>query len=81
MQVNLLFFWEEEITRLTLLDQEEAEVQETIKERERDGGEGVGEWEDLKTAMKVVKAKRVMLPSQRNNDGTAKGEGILPGYE
>jgi hypothetical protein len=35
----------------------------------------------LKTAMKVVKAKRVMLPSQRTSDGTAKGEEVVPGYE
>ena len=53
-----------------LLDQEEAEIQEKIKERE-----------DLKTTMKVVKAKRVMLPSQRTSDGTAKGEEVLPGYK
>jgi hypothetical protein len=31
--------------------------------------------------MKVVKAKRVMLPSQRTSDGTAKGEEVVPGYE
>jgi hypothetical protein len=77
----LLFFWEEEITRLRLLDQEEAEIEEVIKERGRNGGQGVGEREDLETALKIVKAKRVMLPSQRTSDGTAKREEVLPEYE
>lgn len=80
-KVNLLFFWEEEIMRLRLLDVEEAEIEAVIKERDRNGGEGVGEREDLETALKIVKAKRVMLPSQRTSDGTAKGEEVLPEYE
>lgn len=32
----------------------------------------------METALKIVKAKRVMLPSQRRHDGTAKGDEVLP---
>jgi hypothetical protein len=63
------------------LDQEEADIESLIKEKERTDGEGVAQAEDLETALKVVKAKRVMLPSQRMSDGTAKGDDILPAYE
>ena len=64
---------------MRLLDQEEAEIEESIKERNKNDGEDVGE--DLKTALKVVKAKRVMLPSQRRQDGSAREEDPLPSYE
>ena len=69
----MLFFWEEEVTRLRLLQDEENEIEAAIREH--------GETDDLAMALKVVKGKRAILPSARLHDGTAKKEDDLPGYE
>ena len=63
--------------RLRLSDQEEAEIGQEMKERERNDSDGLGEHEDLVMAFKIVRAKRVMLPSQRTSDGSAKGTKFL----
>ena len=57
----------------TLLDQEEAEIELTITEMERNGEEGVGEWDDLS----VVTTKRGMLPSLRISGGKYEGRGCF----
>jgi hypothetical protein len=74
--VGLLFFWEQEVVRWRLLDEEEAEIKEVI-------GEGKDVPADLKVALERVKMRRGMRPSEReeSGDGTTAGEaGALPEY-
>ena len=71
--VNMLFFWEEEVTRLKLLDQEETNIRQAI--------DGQGENEDLSMALQVVRRKRGMLPSMRKGNGSSRREEVLPDYE
>lgn len=79
----MLFFWEEEVTRLRLLDDEIREIEGLIRER-GEGGKGT---EELEMALKVVNGKRSVVPSKRMMDGTVVGEGsgegeeALPAYE
>lgn len=79
----MLFFWEEEVTRLRLLDDEITELDGLIRER----SEGGKETAELEMALKVVKGKREVVPSKRMMDGTVVGEGsvdreeALPAYE
>ena len=42
-----------------------------MAERDRNHGVGVGEREDLETALKIVRLKLRMLPSERTGDDTA----------
>ena len=48
--VNMLFFWEEEVTRLRLLDDEIREIEGVIRER----GEGASGIEELEMALKAA---------------------------
>ena len=74
----MLFFWEEELTRWRLLDQEEAEVQEAISARSKGSGESDTE---LLERLQVIEAKRRVVPSQRLPDGALKvAEGQPPAY-
>jgi hypothetical protein len=78
---NMLFFWEEEVTRLRLLDDEIREIDELIRER----GESEKGTEELEMTLKVVKGKRGVVPRKRMRDGTVVGEGsegeeALPAY-
>ncbi|KAH0563139.1 hypothetical protein GP486_002294 [Trichoglossum hirsutum] len=64
--VGLLFWWEEELVRWRLLEEEEAEIRHLLTQE--------GEREDLMVALKVVEAKKKMLPSVRAQDSS------LPSY-
>jgi len=73
--VGMLFFWEEELTRLKLLDMEEREILGAM--------EGDQENADLRVALDAVRMKKKLLPSKRS-EGTANvggGRGHeLPSY-
>lgn len=77
--VNMLFWWEEECTRLRLLNDEEGELETLIKER----GEQGQDVSELEMAVRVVRAKREVLPSKRRSDGRVVGEEDeeVPAYE
>ncbi|KAK4495896.1 hypothetical protein PRZ48_013164 [Zasmidium cellare] len=77
--VMLLFFWEEEITRWRLLESEEAEIKGRLEEE--------GQWREgarmeLEHALRVVQAKKRVLPSLRDQSGRVieDGEERLPSY-
>jgi len=73
--VGLLFFWEEELTRLKLLDQEEREILRAI-----DSESGS---RDLAVALEAVEMKKKLLPSQRGErvENVLEGSGHqLPSY-
>jgi len=60
--IGLLFFWEQEAVRLHLLEQEEAGLEEFIREIEG-RNEVVGQ--DLRIAQKRVKMEKNFIPSER----------------
>lgn len=74
--INMLFFWEEEITRWRLLGQEEGELMAQISLPEVD--------RDVKTVLEqqlqVVRATKRTPPSKRHEDGRII-EDELPSYE
>lgn len=76
--VMLLFFWEEEIMRWRLLEGEESEIQGRL------GEEGVREgWRvELEHALRMVRARKRVLPSLRDQSGRVieGGEERLPSY-
>ncbi|KAH8658630.1 hypothetical protein BGZ60DRAFT_531317 [Tricladium varicosporioides] len=87
--VGLLFFWEEECVRLSLLDSEEEEILAAVREREGvgrgqvegEGGESGGR--DLEVALESVRIRRGLVPSKRAEDTANVGVGRgheLPGY-
>ena len=68
--IGLLFHWEEELSRLRLLDQEEQEIRLAM--------EVIGEDdEDCQIGLRVIERKRRMLPSERLQSADACA---LPGY-
>jgi len=68
--IGLLFFWEEELVRWRLLDEEEGEIRKAMEYN----GE---EHEELRVALKTVETKRRMMPSLR---GVDPNKAVLPGY-
>lgn len=89
--VALLFFWEEELTRWRLLDEEEEEIKRVLEQIEEAGNlsrarnksvagdasiEESRDEEDLKIALSKIIARRVMPPALRRHEGT----GELPVY-
>ena len=68
--VGLLFYWEEELTRWRLLDEEEAEIGKAMSIVGEDD-------EDCQMGLTAVAAKRKLLPSQREGPGA---HTALPGY-
>ena len=66
--VSLLFFWEEEVTRWRLLDEEEAEIRKAIKQHHEVHGVHA-ENEALKVALGTVLVKRNTPPSSRGAEG------------
>lgn len=73
--VGLLFFWEEELTRLKLLDQEESEILQALDSE-------IGN-RDLTVALEAIEMKKKLLPSQRGEAtaNVARGRGHeLPSY-
>jgi hypothetical protein len=72
--VSLLFFWEEELMRWRLLDEEEAEI---TKAMEYNGDKD----ENLVLALRTVQLKRKLMPSERALMLTRSAEEEeLPGY-
>lgn len=69
--VNMLFFWEEELTRWRLLDEEQHEAK-TALERDPENTQA-------SEALRVVAAKRRVLPSDRDEQGKGREE-ALPSY-
>lgn len=68
--VNMLFFWEEELTRWRLLDEEAADIKGAITAGVNDSG--------LEEKLAVVEAKKKVVPSMRKEDGTVKTDGAAP---
>ena len=77
--VMLLFFWEEETTRWRLLESEEAEIKARLEE-ERQWREGARM--ELEHALRLVQAKKRVLPSLRDQSGRVieDGDERLPSY-
>jgi len=74
--VNMLFFWEEELMRWRLLDQEAAEIEQAINTTENVDLH-TSEMQDRLTAVKAMKR---VVPSGRKQDGTLKEERDPPAY-
>lgn len=75
----LLFFWEEEITRWRLLGVEEKEIESKLRE----DGVSEGYRRELEGALRIVKARKRVLPSARDESGRVigdEGEERLPSY-
>lgn len=67
--VDMLFWWEEELTRWRLLDEEQAEIEGVMSA----ASEGSQHDEvELQERMRVIEAKRRVLPSLRRSDGSLK---------
>ncbi|KAI9766298.1 MAG: hypothetical protein M1839_004929 [Geoglossum umbratile] len=60
--IGMLFFWEEELMRWRLLEEEEVDIKEAIVHE--------GEREDLIVALRVIQAKKRMEPSVRGQSHT-----------
>jgi adenylate kinase family enzyme len=76
--VNMLFWWEEELTRWRLLDEEEAEIVKAISARDNGAQDGEAE---LQERLRVIEAKQRVVPSLRRADGSLKTvEGQPPQY-
>jgi hypothetical protein len=71
----MLFWWEEEMMRWRLLDEEIREIEGVITEGEETGLE---ERAGLEERLAVVQAKKRVLPSLRRSDGMVKSEGGEP---
>jgi hypothetical protein len=67
--VDMLFFWEEEAMRWRLLDEEQVEIEGAISAR---GGGSQEDEAELQERLRVIEAKRRVLPSLRRSDGSLK---------
>jgi hypothetical protein len=67
--VDMLFWWEEEVTRWRLLDEEQEEIESAILAR---GGGSQDNEAELQERLRVIEAKRRVLPSLRRSDGSLK---------
>jgi hypothetical protein len=67
--VDMLFWWEEEVTRWRLLDEEQEEIESAILAR---GGGSQDDEAELQERLRVIEAKRRVLPSLRRSDGSLK---------
>jgi len=75
----MLFFWEEEVVRWRLLDQEEAEIRTAME-----GGELPEDVkEELRVRLESVRMKKGMKPSERTAEGGGHDQqgGGPPQYE
>lgn len=77
--IKLLFFWEEECTRWRLLGDEEKEIEQQLEADDLAEGYKV----QLQEALKMVQAKKKVLPSLRDESGNVKAvqNEQLPSYE
>lgn len=79
--VCMLFFWEEELMRWKLLDEEQKEIQGLLDEvTGRSGRENRSPEEELRIALGRVRTKMILAPSARRDDGTDNREHTLPEY-
>lgn len=77
--VLLLFFMEEEIVRWRLLGREEEEIRERLQDRTLEGEVR----EELEQFLAMVRDRKVVLPSFRDESGRMKDggdDGALPSY-
>ena len=74
----MLFFWEEEIVRWRLLDDEEKEIKKVMSDACTAGG-NQGIVPELRVALERLRMTRGKMPSQRLADGFDTGE-ELPEY-
>ena len=75
--VGMLFFWEEELARLSALDMEERELMMQLDTVESETSAA----EDLRIGLANVERKRRILPSERGRDNAAATVHALPGYQ
>lgn len=76
--VSLLFFWEEELVRFKLLDEEENEIRLVLSQME---GPENGAVETLQIALGNVARKRMLAPAARGEvSPEASRQDQLPGY-
>lgn len=77
----MLFFWEEELMRWKLLDDERKEIQGLLDEvTGQQGRENGSREEELRIALGRVRTKINLAPSARHDDGTDNREHTLPEY-
>lgn len=76
--VNMLFYWEEELVRWRLLSEEENDILERLNsEQDLSDNERI----HLQEMLKITRARKRVLPSLRDQDGSAQpSAGILPAY-
>lgn len=77
--IGMLFFWEEEIVRWRLLDDEEQEIRKVMGDAAEKGG-NQGALPDLQLALESVRMRRGMRPSRRLPGAIKEGE-ELPEYQ
>ncbi len=65
--ISLLFFWEEELMRWRLMDAEEEQIQIQKANVAADAQTGDG----FETALRVLQANRILLPSKRTEAGAS----------
>lgn len=79
--VFMLFFWEEELMRWKLLDDEQREIQGLLDEvAGQRGRENRSQEEELRIAIGRVQTRKNLAPNARRDDGTDNREDTLPGY-
>ncbi|MCJ1244564.1 hypothetical protein MMC30_001762 [Trapelia coarctata] len=79
--VCMLFFWEEELMRWKLLDDEQREIQGLLDEVTAQGGrENRSREEELRIALGRVQTRKNLAPSARHDDGTDNRKHTLPEY-
>jgi hypothetical protein len=72
--VSLLFYWEDELTRWHLMEDEEVQIRLQMAGQ----GENIAARENLEMVSRVLQANRVLLPSRRAENGAPLGD--LPTY-
>ncbi len=66
--VNMLFWWEEEIQRFKVLENEKMRLEQGLKNSDESGGEGAKE--EVAARLKELELLRSVVPSQRRADGS-----------
>ena len=73
----MLFFWEEELMRWTVLTQEEHELVARLDQEQNVDDD---ERKFLERALDITQAKKRALPSLRNESSIQNGNEALPAY-
>lgn len=75
----MLFYWEEELVRWRLLTDEEREVEATLSDNP---GLSENERIHLQEELKILQARKRVLPSLRDQSGREQTSGaVLPRYQ